>query len=62
MRAALFFVLEPKAMATATRSQEGLELSPQIARPVMAQTTEVSTSRRDVSRWYRNMKVSDVRW
>lgn len=62
MRAALFFILEPKAMATAVRSQEGLESSPQIARLVMAQTTEVSTSRRDVSRWYRDMKVSDVRW
>lgn len=62
MRAALFFILEPKAMATAMRSQEGLESSPQIARLVMAQTTEVSTSRRDDSRWYRDMKVSDVRW
>lgn len=31
MRAALFSILEPKAMATATRSQEGLESRPQIA-------------------------------
>lgn len=35
MRAALFFIAEPKDMATATRSQEGLGSSPQIARLVI---------------------------